>query len=1048
MSSDSTDDQKPSPNSENSGSKPSEDSNTAEKSSKQSIRKNDSADKSNQETSASTPHGISGRSRNVRDSASRSMRRSVSHDAIESFLEAKLSNVLKRTMPPDVRKAVLARGIDPDSVLIATDTDLDIAGEYSESWIIVTNTHIYIFLIDVDEEQAVLSKEIAIADIETARTDSRVGSGFLEAKIDDIYEEIVRFSNKHADKFAKVAAQIRSLAIGRQVTVKPEAEARAEAEQEVAAKGTDAPHIRVRRGTVFFRFLRYTQSYWPYTLMAMSLVVCTILLMLVPPQLTKVLIDQVFEGRDNAPSWFEQLTIYFNLETRLQWLYLLVGLLAATTFVGSIIGICRESLSVWINNKLGYDLRREVFQKYQELAVRYHETQHVGTLMTRCTQDVETLQAFINQLTSGFGFQILLVIGVAFAMFSTNWWLAIIACVPAPVVMLSTVLFYRWVVPLWRKYWSTRSDLNSSLHAALSGIRVVKAFAQEKREEARFGKVSGSFFNVGMRVGYANSMFYPSMGFVFQLGSYFIWFYGGTQILDAGDMAPSVGDLIAFLGYLGMFYAPLNSLTQMSTWFTQFTTQAHRVFEILDQDPEIQENKEAIEIELQGAVEFRSVTFGYDPHIPVLREISFRVSPGEMVGIVGHSGSGKSTTVGLVMRFYDTTEGEITLDNIPIRQIQQRCLRRQIGLVAQDPYLFRGTIAENIAYGNPEVAPEQLMNGALQANAHLFIVRNHDGYDTRLGERGAGLSGGERQRVAIARALVHNPRILILDEATSSVDTISEREIQKALEALSHGRTTIAIAHRISTLKNCDRILVFEDGEIRQQGSHAELMAEEGIYRKLVETQMELAGSASVDALSVTAKEKLHQEWEANRDATPRHARNTLVPTIQYLDPKELHMYPLATGDLRITYKGESYDHVRAYRCFPISRPQEYIALWTGDTALEHREIGMIRRLKELSPSARLAAEYELAKRYFIHYIEEIYSIQENKNNIGFLIWEVKTDKGDMSFITKRYERQTVVEGGRNGRIIFDINDNRYEIVDLDDLDSASQLRFLTHIFW
>ncbi len=943
--------------------------------------------------------------------------------------------LLKRDTPPEVTQVLEGLGVRTEQIKLATDTDLDITGEYSESWVVVTDTQVLVFLADPNEETAFLSREIDIADIDSVRTDSRVGSGFLEVKTGDVYEEIARYSNKHGEKFAMIAAQINSLRGGRDIKVKTDESAQS------TRKGLSGE--RVRRGTVLIRFLQYTRNYTGAMALAMALVMLTIGLSLVPQQLVRVLVDQVMEGNiDEAPGWFAWFATALSSETRLEWLYLLVGLLAATTLVASIISVFRELLTVWINNHLGFEMRQRVFEKLQDLEVRYHEERPVGSLMTRCTQDIEALQAFPQQLTSGFGYQLLQVVSVAGAMFWMNPRLGFIACIPAPIVMVCTVLFYRFVVPKWRKYWASRSDLVGSVFASLSGVRVVKAFAQEQRESSRFGKVSDTYLKAGTRVGYAQASFYPPMSFVFQLGSYFILIFGGSQIIAQTGSNITIGELIAFLGYLGMFYAPLNQLTMMSTWFTQFTTQAHRVFEVLDQPVEIEDNKNAVEIEIQGAIRFKNVHFGYDSHLPVLKDMSFHIEPGEMVGIVGHSGCGKSTTVGLIMRFYDPNEGEITVDNIDLRKVRKRFLRRQVGLVAQDPHLFRGTVGENIAYGNPDVAPELILNAALQANAHMFVTRNHDGYDGRIGERGAGLSGGERQRVAIARALVTNPRILILDEATSSVDTISEREIQRALEALSHGRTTIAIAHRLSTLKNCDRIIVLEEGEIREQGSHDELMEARGIYWLLVQTQLELAVGPG------TAEEDVAEPSTTVTQMAPRRDRHVEVPQIRYLDPKKLHVQTLPEGDLRVMYDDEEYDHVRAYRCFPVSRPTEFVAFWTGDTAMEHKEIGVVRRLKETTANSRLAVEYELQKRYFIHYIEEIYTIRESRENMGFLVWDVKTDKGDMKFVTQRYERHAVVEGGKNGRIIFDIDDNRYEIVDLAELDKESMSAFQAHIHW
>ncbi len=987
---------------------------------------------------------------------------------------------IRRPTPAPIRKVLEDRGIALEDIIVAAVTDLDIAGEYAESWVVATRDHAFVFALDDEFGEPLVLKDVALADVETVRTDTRVGSGFLEIKVNDVFEELARFSNRNAEKFNKIASLLKSLSAGKQVSM-------GKGDEEVLVGrcqkcGRPVPEKRmkicpkcVKRGLVFMRFLARVRDYWPYASVAMVLVVLTILIQLVPQQLTRVLVDNVF-GEQPLPGWLARFVDSLGATSKIGMLYVVVAALAVTTLSGAIVLWLRETLAAWLANRLGYDLRKEVFLKLEDLAVRYHDTHPVGQLMTRCSQDIEALQGFINQLTSGFGYQILLVIGVAAIMLATNWKLMLWAVMPAPFVMVFTALYYRRIIPRWRKYWTSRSSLANILHGSLNGVRVVKAFAQEAREARRFDRYSSNFRDAGMSVNMSTARFTPFISWLFQLGSYFVWLLGGKAIIDAhaasladdtlrsaaqattmiSQTSPdelTLGTLLAFLGYLTLFYSPLNALTQMSTWFTSFTTQAHRVFEVLDEAPEIEEFDDAVEIEIQGAIQFREVTFGYDPHIPILHDVSFRVNPGEMLGVVGHSGSGKSTTVNLIMRFYDPQEGQITIDNIDIQKIKKLCLRRQVGLVAQDPFLFPGSIAENVAYGNPRVAPERILDAALAANAHMFITRIHDGYDTRLGEHGSGLSGGERQRVAIARALLHNPRILILDEATSSVDTIAEREIQKALEALSLGRTTIAIAHRLSTLRNCDRILVFEEGIIREQGTHEELLEQNGIYKKLVEIQAQLTSdrATSVDNLKATGDiekaDAVKREAPAPVSQEERSSERSrlAVPRIRYLDPKQLHLYSKDEGGMRVVYRDEVYDHVRAYRCFPTSRPSEFIALWTGESALEHKEIGMIRRLKELAPSSSLAIGHELTKRYFIHYITKILSIKED---IGFLTWHVETDKGLMEFMTKNHDRRTVIEMGTNGRIIFDLDNNRYEIENLDTLAPADKATFLKYVYW
>jgi len=318
-----------------------------------------------------------------------------------------------------------------------------------------------------------------------------------------------------------------------------------------------------------------------------------------------------------------------------------------------------------------------------------------------------------------------------------------------------------------------------------------------------------------------------------------VWYVGGRQVLG-GDI--TLGTLMTFLAYLATFYGPLQFLSRIADYLARSLTSSERVFEILDSDPDVKDADDAAVMpKIAGHVEFRDVTFGYEPHKPVLKNLALDVKPGEMIGLVGRSGAGKSTTINLICRMFDVNQGAILVDGVDIRNIRQKDLRSQIGIVLQDTFLFNGTIAENIGYAKPGASPEDIMAAAKAANAHDFIVRKTEGYDTRVGERGQLLSGGERQRVAIARAILHNPRILILDEATASVDSDTEKQIQEAIARMIRGRTTFAIAHRLSTLRHANRLVLLKEGEVAEMGTHAELLEKKGEFYRLVEMQKELS---------------------------------------------------------------------------------------------------------------------------------------------------------------------------------------------------------------
>jgi ATP-binding cassette subfamily B protein len=418
--------------------------------------------------------------------------------------------------------------------------------------------------------------------------------------------------------------------------------------------------------------------------------------------------------------------------------------------------------------------------------------------------------------------------------------------IPTPFVLAAAFFYYRYMRPHFKRFWIARWRLNAMLSTFLSGVRVVKAFAQEEVEEKRYRDRNETLLRSRLQVDLAWSKFYPLISFAFGAGGLIIWYAGGKAVL--ADVI-TLGTLMAFLSYLGMFYGPLSNLTHISQAMNRFLTISQRIFEILDEEPQKEVSHPVHKPNIGGRIEFDKVTFGYDPYYPVIRDVSFSVEPGEMIGVVGHSGAGKTTLVNLLCRFYDVTRGAILIDGEDIRNLSMEEVRKQVGMVLQSPFLFRGTLAENIAYGKPVASLTEILRAAKAANAHDFITRLPEGYDTIVGEGGTGLSGGERQRISIARAILHDPRILILDEATSSVDTETERQIQSALNELVKGRTTIAIAHRLSTLYNADRILVLNHGRLEEQGPPQQLMDRKGTFYNLVQMQTQLASLDGVVAV-------------------------------------------------------------------------------------------------------------------------------------------------------------------------------------------------------
>ncbi|MGH7143105.1 MAG: ABC transporter ATP-binding protein [Planctomycetota bacterium] len=512
------------------------------------------------------------------------------------------------------------------------------------------------------------------------------------------------------------------------------------------------------------------------------------------------------------------------------------GLLVA----GQVINILRARTGIRVGTTVTNSIQKKAYFHLQTLSMSYFNRQQTGSLMSRINNDARQMQGFLSEGIQFTVVNFLQIIGVAVVMFCINPFLAMLVVLPAPLMIFLSAWVWRRVHRRFALLWSAMAAVTSYLNDALSGIRVIKAFGQEALERERFDQKVTTSRDRWIEAEQTWQTFIPLLNFIASCSGLLIWYFGGRKILDPHDTF-TLGDLFAFTMYLGMITGPLQLMTRLNDWLTRSLTAAARVFEVLDAEPDIVEKPGAVAMPAcQGRIEFREVSFGYEKHRPVLMDVSLAIQPGEMIGLVGPSGAGKSTIINIIGRLYDVDEGGLYIDGVNIKDIKLDDLRRHVGYVLQDNFLFNGSVAQNIAYARPEATREEIIAASIAANAHSFILNLPDGYDTLCGERGDRLSGGERQRISIARAILHDPKILIMDEATSSVDTETEARIQMAMANLIQGRTTIAIAHRLSTLRHAHRLIVIEDGKVAESGTHDELMAKEGgVYRKLVTIQTE-----------------------------------------------------------------------------------------------------------------------------------------------------------------------------------------------------------------
>lgn len=725
---------------------------------------------------------------------------------------------MEEFVPEPVLRAVTER--TGDAPTVAVESDLLPNGRYGQLWLIATPTRI--LRVEMEGGSARVSAEWNLHDLDSFRYEELVDAGCLVANCKTRVVELIRGSTAHSEQIAATAKRLKRLREGEPV-------ASAIATRRVCPKclrplpkDSDVCETCVNKGRTLIRLFRFLKPYRRQVALSVFLLVSSTVLLLLPPYISKLLVDRVLVPKAGGSLFV-----------------ILVAALVSASLLYMVTQILRLRLNAWLGNNVIVDVRAQLFRHMQALSLSYYDRRTLGSVMSRMTNDTGALYEILVDgipilLTQG-----LLLVGIPVVLFVINWQVALWTLLPVPFVLWLVKRFRTQIERVWRRFWHSWSRLSGALTGVLSGMRVVKAFHGEERETDRFVRRIQSHADIGYAAEAAWATFFPLILFIVSVGSVLVWYAGGRAVL-AGQM--SMGDLLAFISYLAMMQGPLQVMTRIIDWTSRALTASERVFEVLDTVPDIQQPKDPVVLgDYKGHIVFDNVHFGYEKSQEVIHGISFEVRPGEMIGIVGPSGSGKTTSMNLLLRLYDPTEGSITMDGHDLRTLDLHEFRRLVGVVPQESYLFPGSVKDNIAYGRPGAILEEIIAAAKAANAHDFITRFPDGYDSYVGERGQRLSGGERQRISIARAILHNPKVLILDEATSSVDTETERQIQEALANLVEGRTVFAIAHRLSTLKNADRVLVFEEGRVTEFGTHDELMALKGTYHKFINLQMEMA---------------------------------------------------------------------------------------------------------------------------------------------------------------------------------------------------------------
>lgn len=746
-------------------------------------------------------------------------------------------------------------GVDADKLTVALQTDLLPRGKFGTAWLILSmeNRSLYRYLEDSDELDVFSLDLLHSPQIDNYWASCRLLAKEMDAPIPENATEEEQQAAKNASHFVAIGGCTNAhknrlnafiqiwerINKGEVITAEDPLFMQFNTKCPKCGKPYKNPHEKIclncaPKKSTLWRVLTYFKPFKLQFATVMFCLVMTSALALISPILSgKLLFDQVI----SPVTYNEAGEIITGRYHTMTALYILIGIIFGLAIFSLFISILQSRANAVMSNRVVATLKKDVFTALQNLSFSYFNQNPTGRLMSRVNHDAMRIRNFFINGVPQFIINTLNFIGLTIFLFYINWKLTLIVFVPVPIIVL---IFRKMLPKLWHAHsigWRRSSALNTMMSDSFTGVRVVKAFAKEDQETTRFRKYAKQLSDINLYTNLIALTTFPVVSLLIGMSSQAIWGFGGLLVM--GEQM-TYGELTTYLGYTGMIFGPLNFYSNFTNLLTETNNSASRMFETLDTVSDIQEDPNAVELPtIADNISFNNVYFHYNPSRTILKDISFKIKAGDHVGIVGHTGSGKSTIANLTLRMYDVISGSITIDGIDIKKIKMADLRRNIAIVSQEIFLFRGTIADNIRYARTEATMDEVISAARAAGAHDFIMSLPEGYQTMIGGGSRSLSGGERQRVSIARALLLSPSLLILDEATAAMDTQTERQIGEAIDRLIEGRTTIKIAHRLSTLKNCDYIMSIENGQLMEIGPQEELMERKGVYYRLYTLQSE-----------------------------------------------------------------------------------------------------------------------------------------------------------------------------------------------------------------